>query len=61
MLRVLLQSATDGLFFFALRMLNYGDDAGGDELVMVTIYLIDDDDDCICMITNLNSPSVFRM
>jgi len=42
-------------------MLNYGDDAGGDELVMVTIYLIDDDDDCICMITNLNSPSVFRM
>jgi len=32
-------------------MLNCGDYAGGDEVVMVMmIYLIDDDDDCICMI-----------
>jgi hypothetical protein len=52
-----------GCFFsFALVMLNCGDDTGGDEVVMMMIYLIDDGD-CICMIymvTSLNSPSVFR-
>jgi hypothetical protein len=63
-LKVLLHNTTDGPFFFALVMLNGSDDADGDKVVMeMMIYLIDNDD-CICMIcmiTKLNSPSIFRM